>query len=714
MSKTTFLGYVPSLKSKHEATIVGSKAIESKGGSIRYMLQGEYDGRKTLPKTVSKADFESVYGFDAKEAESVIIAGSKDGKPTNKAHSIGAKDKDDFIPEVIVPMEQKIGDKELRDYEILNHADTVGNPSPASVEPLAPSETPFPQEPSNENFSAEIDWANLKVGDEVYGRRVVSVDCSDCGKPYLSDLMDDEGTSWPVCRGHFPQCESCGIESHEVSDGFCIDCEPIETKEADAVYIEGKKDNSYETHLHIEGIKDDTGFEPIKIWDKTDLSNVSYTNAKNHGDLYGMPIVKESEHEESYNDYLDEMGEASISNYSASWLLQQADPIAYQVGLNDYESSMLEEHEDDASMYSEWFDEDGDLTRKGEKEIPAIYDEFLDEMGTEWLADKYNASWLLKRGDPIAYGVGLSDYESSMEEDFEAEVSADFMAEMNYNRIYDASGSGEKEHDMIAREEEVMYEFRYDNPITYYEWTTGKEKVSDEEEDYIHDAISDEIGSEPSEGDDNFEIDVEDVGSVDVDTDTDYGEARHYGLAAEGEDLTSSEFVPFDQITAEIQEEWDETTPSISADYEPINEPSNSNFSAEGDGLKAFSKKIENEKKKLIKKAKRSGFRENFGVNVSRSLGTSIPHDISYAEKEKYFELFDNFQIWLDNLDLRSLEYESETIGNPSPSEPSNENFSADSSNMMKWAVGLTVVGVGLSALGYSDKILKFFDGLKK
>ena len=68
MSKTTFLGYVPSLKSKHEATIVGGKAIESKGGSIRYMLQGEYDGRKTLPKTVSKHDFENVYGFDAKEA----------------------------------------------------------------------------------------------------------------------------------------------------------------------------------------------------------------------------------------------------------------------------------------------------------------------------------------------------------------------------------------------------------------------------------------------------------------------------------------------------------------------------------------------------------------------------------------------------------------------------------------------------------------------
>ena len=154
MTKTTFLGYVPSLKSKHEATIVNGRAMKSKGGSIRYLLEGEYDGRKTLPKTVSKADFENVYGFDAKEAESVIIAGSKDGKPTNKAHSIGVKDKDDFIPKLIVPMEQKIPEKKLRDYDILNHADTVGSPSPADVEPPAPSEKPFPQEPSNEHFEA--------------------------------------------------------------------------------------------------------------------------------------------------------------------------------------------------------------------------------------------------------------------------------------------------------------------------------------------------------------------------------------------------------------------------------------------------------------------------------------------------------------------------------------------------------------------------------
>jgi hypothetical protein len=87
------MGYVPSLKEKHESKIVGSKAIESKGGSIRYTLQGEYEGRKTLPKTVTKADFEGIYGFDAKAAESAIIIGkNKKGDVDVIAYTTDAKD----------------------------------------------------------------------------------------------------------------------------------------------------------------------------------------------------------------------------------------------------------------------------------------------------------------------------------------------------------------------------------------------------------------------------------------------------------------------------------------------------------------------------------------------------------------------------------------------------------------------------------------------
>ena len=158
MSKTTFLGYVPSLKSKHEATIVGHKAIQSKGGSIRYTLQGEYQGRKTLPKTVSKADFESVYGFDAKAAEeAVYIKGKNPKDPKQEAmfYQVGKEDDTGFTPEKIVPIRTMNEHGRKKVITAMKEADTVGNPSPATINQPAPSEDPFPQEPSNASFSAE-------------------------------------------------------------------------------------------------------------------------------------------------------------------------------------------------------------------------------------------------------------------------------------------------------------------------------------------------------------------------------------------------------------------------------------------------------------------------------------------------------------------------------------------------------------------------------
>jgi len=59
-------------------------------------------------------------------------------------------------------------------------ADTVGSPSPASVEPPAPSEKPFPQEPSNENFSAENT-------------------CAECGEIVADDDLIGDGTNRGLC-----------------------------------------------------------------------------------------------------------------------------------------------------------------------------------------------------------------------------------------------------------------------------------------------------------------------------------------------------------------------------------------------------------------------------------------------------------------------------------------------------------------------------------
>ena len=204
MFKTTFKGYVPKLKLKGaEATIVEGKAIESKGGSIRYTLRGEYEGHKTFPKTVSKHDFENVYGFDAKEAEAVIITG-KEGKDEGvQLHLVGVRDDRDFTPEKIVPIKtmNEYGHKKL-DKEIMgghatksNHAETVvGSPSPASVEPSAPSETPFPQEPSNENFSAECGDGGQNPCKECGGHP-----CPRCNAPHPSSHDSIETKDGDVC-----------------------------------------------------------------------------------------------------------------------------------------------------------------------------------------------------------------------------------------------------------------------------------------------------------------------------------------------------------------------------------------------------------------------------------------------------------------------------------------------------------------------------------
>jgi hypothetical protein len=126
-----------------------------------------------------------------------------------------------------------------------------------------------------------------------------------------------------------------------------------------------------------------------------------------------------SDYEDAYDEMLDEMGAAVLSQYSVSRMLRETDPIAYDVGMNDYESSLLADHQDegDDSPYENMFDDDEELTSEGQKMLKEMYDEMLDETGVESLLNNYDASRLLKETDPIAYRVGLSDYESSMEEE---------------------------------------------------------------------------------------------------------------------------------------------------------------------------------------------------------------------------------------------------------------------------------------------------------
>lgn len=58
-----------------------------------------------------------------------------------------------------------------------------------------------------------------------------------------------------------------------------------------------------------------------------------------------IELIDENELIERYNDMLDEVGECKIGDYiyEPSRVLEELDPIAYNCGLTDYESSLEEE-----------------------------------------------------------------------------------------------------------------------------------------------------------------------------------------------------------------------------------------------------------------------------------------------------------------------------------------------------------------------------------
>ena len=119
--------------------------------------------------------------------------------------------------------------------------------------------------------------------------------------------------------------------------------------------------------------------------------------------------------EDYYDEYLDELGESALTGYSTAWLFKRADPTAYRIGLNEYTDELEEECRPTPPDFEPCYTE---------REMEDYYDEMLDEIGTEWLADRYSIAWLIKRADPTAYRVGLNEYEDMVNEDNEAETFA--------------------------------------------------------------------------------------------------------------------------------------------------------------------------------------------------------------------------------------------------------------------------------------------------
>ena len=874
MSKTTFEGYVPSLKARHEANIVGGKAIQSKGGSIRYMLQGEYDGRKTLPKTVTRGDFESVYGFDAKEAESVLMA------------------------------------------------DTVGSPSPADVQPPAPSDTPFPQEPSNENFSAEytveitgftdgepkritgteqelkdqlldfhdidsrlemVDYYGFDEDDyekavkmltEKWNEKSLKTICDnddmltlietkealglfgkkdeeekeesdepktkeytvvlqEGDKLELTDLPGDDpekneedkdeseendekaAETWrglktdkaPSFRHKetgevrdYNTMMKIGMESNydEIikmnqeweaidADGNVVEFEAVQAKvtriedekeepeeesdeglltpknlaiggvlglgalaltlgaedeesdywhdegqyemNAEGLYesssvsgdvelgeqkrVMGRKDydistdydgdlemdepdldvpevyEEYEDEL-IEAIKDDVDYAmpiedgmtgsgsydvdvevelPVRVTGSVDFNWTSDLEDEDEhsDDDWNAEEVSEIE----YDEYLDELGSDALGLYkdNPSHLFEKAYPIDYEVGMNDYESSLLADIQSGYTENSMMFDEDENLTPYGENVLKEMYDSMIDEaLGIEWLADRHPPSELLKRGDPTAYRVGMSEYEDAFESESDAYAYA-------YSRGHIDGSKKPMEYKPIIRSKD---EDKY------------RRIIQQKAEDF--------------------------------------------------QNMTPSEFVPFDQMQEELGQMWDETTAPLADahnyDYEPSNEPSNANFSAE-DNIKRFKvgerythryhhghgfydNEIMRRTDKTVWTSQvnpRTGKVDSPLLVSKHKIHVSQPFELDgeiVSGEESYGLGNHGYRVKAGQTTMTKY---ADTVGSPSPSgpssvpepaeatgsEPSNENFESQDTGNLKLIGGIGLVAAGLFALGKSD-----------
>ena len=599
MSKTTFLGYVPSLKSKHEATIVGHKAIQSKGGSIRYTLQGEYQGRKTLPKTVSKADFEGVYGFDAKEAESAIIIGkNKKGDVDVLGYTTDAKDKTGFTPEKIV----KWDSKELKDLQhYSNHdADTVGNPSPASVEPPAPSESPFPQEPSNENFSA-------KEVKEAFG----------FGK-------DEESEE--------PKTQEFTVVLQEGDKLELTDITEEETEEQQPADDEPKEEDSPEESENEEKEADEDMVERTFFITDAWYDTYDDNDEDSFEDQYGY---NQSEEQPKFEDEdltltIDAYPQEGYGEISDSLV----DALSNSTGFGVYHFSFVEIMPDGSKKVLEAVQ--AKVTRPV-KEDETEDEEESDEMST---------------GLKVALGVGALAAGVALfgaEDDY-----IPYESETDYTEIYGAtSGDGYINHDRIDTEEKRMVELRHDDPTTYYNWNSPY----DVDESDVDDAVKDELGDEPNEG--NYDATVEVLGSkygengqkyvdVDVDMDTDYGDSRFMGMAAETFESKGNMMVRLQEVDGEA--------PHYNCPY------------------------CRNELTVLGGKGGIVAVCEN----ESRCNGLELPR--------QYLEDYEKYH-WYVN-ERKSSDAESKE---------------AESKNL-KMALGMTAVGIGLAAVLGKDKIKTLFD----
>ena len=244
----------------------------------------------------------------------------------------------------------------------------------------------------------------------------------------------------------------------------------------------------------------DTSNDTESLIDEDNYEN--YTSPDFSDELFGMGIGFEAEsdyfgaEDSDYDDYLNELEEDALVLYkdNPSHLFEKAYPIDYEVGMNDYESSLLADIQSGYTENSKMFDEDENLTPYGERVLKEMYDSLIDEaLGIEWLASKHPPSELLKRGDPMAYRVGLSEYQDAFlgaeAETFNGLSAEEYYAEMEEltdgvasitNRFGDGVGIIQVDDEDL---EDVSVEITDGDGDVVYEGILGDEDTPEIEED---------------------------------------------------------------------------------------------------------------------------------------------------------------------------------------------------------------------------------------
>ena len=749
MSKTTFLGYVPSLKSKHEATIVEGKAIESKGGSIRYTLRGEYKGRKTLPKTVTKADFEGIYGFDAKAAEeAVYIKGKNSKEPRQDAmfYQVGQEDADGFTPEKIVPIRTMNEHGRNKIVNAMKEADTVGSPSPASVEPPAPSDTPFPQEPSNASFSAE-DLECVECGE------MGAIECDTCDdiceECHRNSWGQDGYGAMDMALGHLTTEQIAELYDEDPNDleALLDEYSYQGNDEADAIYDRFVKSMHSKTET-----KEAFGFgKEDEEEEEAEPTTQEFTVIMQEGDKLELTDIEkddraDDEPKEEDNDSNEENEEKDAEmDKEILMICPSCDET-----VPEYSSCM--------SCGQQFEAEEGTRTFKITDIWYDTYDEEAEGMqGIKPFHDKHGYKQSHDQPEPSEMTIILDEDEGWGDRDLDMEL-ADAVSDESGFCVYHYNWDEVKVKEAVSA--------KVTRPVK-------EEKEEDEESDEEGMSTLMKVG---------LGVGALAVGAAILGAEGEYS-CPHCSIDLEVDGLDMSEKFTCpdcDGLIYESRNSGGHYPGDFMAEDEGESDywaGENAEWRAEGHGKvmgyvhKDFRWETDphpHEHDDLIDE-----------MAVTAEMEREFEHQLEKGENHSvtsYTTVHKEVADGTEFIDVDVIgEFGSETVGSPSPSgpssipepaeatgsEPSNENFSADKdyayeptdeemaeiwereqkmrdleptelledddyttlegtlekeadSKNMNWVIGLTALGIGISALGYSDKILALFDRFKK